>query len=445
MENEMKSCDVVIAGAGVAGCLAARDLAAAGHSVLVLENRGRKKMGHDWWDTVDCEVFDEVGLAFPGNDEIAKSYEFTVYTPVGGIGATVKMPACKVNIERKPFARRLISEAEKAGAEFVFRATVENPIIENGQTIGLSYKNKDGKSKNIRAKITMDATGAAGTLRRKMPDGYGFVPVLKRGEFVVTYREIREDLRPDGKSILVIGKYKGAQWLSRGHNGMVDIMACTLDEAGRMDPKKVALEIIEREGGVGGKCLRGGYYERIPLRRGFDSFVAPGFMLIGDSACTCNPMNGSGISSGLRSASIAAKTAHHALVSGGLDIADLWSYNHEYKITQDVLFAKLFMLQQFINNESDDNIHSVFNCGMFDPDKFWELEHQIDLHSNINKIPKVLKLLDRPVFLTRMSFTFALLLLLEKHYLNFPKTYNPRTFREWRNRTRLLFDMIPKV
>jgi len=52
--------DVVIAGAGIAGCQLARDLGRLGHSVAIVERRERGHLGHDWWDSVALEVFPEV-------------------------------------------------------------------------------------------------------------------------------------------------------------------------------------------------------------------------------------------------------------------------------------------------------------------------------------------------------------------------------------------------
>jgi digeranylgeranylglycerophospholipid reductase len=441
----MKNADIVIAGAGVAGCIAARDLAAKGHSVLVLEKNKTAGLGHDWWDSVEVSAFKEANFPLPQPPELMKSFKFDVRSPVGDTGMKAVMPASAVNIDRKPFAKRLLAAAGNAGAKIVERTEIIGPVMEDGILKGVTARHAGGKTATYKASICIDATGSAGAIRTKMPAGYGFDPDISRSSFVVTYREIRPNTRPGGSSPLVIGAHGGAIWLSRDQGDNVDAFACVLDRSGRPDPKEVLYRFIHREGGVGKEILRGGYYERIPVRRGFDSFVAPGFMLIGDSACMANPLNGSGISASMRAASFAAKTAHRALVQGNSGIAALWPYNTAYKRSQDMKFAKLHLMQKFLFAEPEQNLHRLLCMNIMPPDSLWNSEDQLDASKGLEKLPKILPLLDDPSFLARLAYVFILIGALEKHYLSYPETYEPDKFKAWQKQTRKLFNSILKV
>lgn len=437
---KQKRYDVVIAGAGVAGCLAARDLARMGRSALVVESGGPDTLGHDWWDTVEADIFERVGFPPPPPGELMRPMRSTIRTPLKTTGVTVEMPPTHINIDRKLFAQRLYGAALEAGAEFVFGARAQGPVFDGEKADGIDYVGRNGRRETVRADIVVDATGAAGALRAKMPNRHGFEPRLKRADFVVTWREIRADTSNQGRSILVVDD--GAQWVCRSQEGMVDVFACFFDIPGRRDPREETVKLMERERGVGDKILRGGYGAKIPVRRGLDSFVAPGFMLIGDSACMANPMNGSGVTTALLAASIAAKTAAAALERRSFTTADLWPYNVEYKRAQDGKFAKLYMLQQLMLGEPKEHLHYFMSRGILPPDGFWNAENSVSIR-NLDRFPRAISLLARPTFFGRAAVTFALAELLEQHYKRFPEKFDPGAFKAWRRAVRLLLQLAP--
>jgi flavin-dependent dehydrogenase len=190
--------------------------------------------------------------------------------------------------------------------------------------------------------------------------------------------------------------------------------------------------------------LRGGARARIPVRRAFDSCVAPGLMLIGDSACMANPLNGSGITSAMWAAHLAAKTALRALANDRVDTGALWPYNAAYKRTQDAKFAQLHLLLKMLVAEPREHFHEFVKRGIFAPTDFWDIEDLLNPADNLHRLPKILTLMDHPAFFARMSATFALMKILEQHYLNYPLVYRESTFRKWREGTMLLFKLVPR-
>jgi flavin-dependent dehydrogenase len=438
-----KQYDVFVAGAGVAGCLFARDMARLGHSVLVAERHGRDELGHDWWDTVESDIFEKVGLEPPSGPELVFSYDWIVVSPAGETGTRVKMPATKINIDRKLFARRLVEEAEAAGADMAYNCVTLGPVFDGRFVTGARVKTPDGNEQTIEAKLSIDASGYKGALRAHIPEGYGFRPHLRRIDLVHAYREIREDTsNGGGRSILVVGRHNGAQWVSRDGKGLVDVFACALDVPGHADPKGIVNELVATEGGMGA-VMRGGYAERIPIRRAFDSLVAPGLMLIGDSACMCNPLNGSGVSSSLWAAHLAAKAAHKALERGRVDIPDLWAYNADYKRTKDFKFVKLYFLQQFIYTEPREHFHEFLNGGLMQPDGFWDIDEQLQQPPKLEQLPHLAGALRNPGFAARAAATFGLLQAAGLHFKNYPRQYSETSFKSWRLMNRALLRMIP--
>ena len=57
--------EIIVAGAGHGGLVAALKLAELGHKVTVYEKFGRENLGHDQKDPVDASFFDYAGITYP--------------------------------------------------------------------------------------------------------------------------------------------------------------------------------------------------------------------------------------------------------------------------------------------------------------------------------------------------------------------------------------------
>ena len=441
-DGQQADVEVVVAGGGVGGTLIARDLARAGHEVLVLERRARGAVGHDWWDSVDARVFDEVGLDRPTLPERAVGgFQFLVRGPDGSAYTPNIMPPETLNVDRKRLAQRLLGEAEAAGATIRDRTAVRSPLIEGGRVVGLMTRSR-GRDEPLRARLTVDATGVDAVLRAHMPGGLGFRRHLRPGEVFRTYREIRRDTAPGKRSIVVVGEEGGAQWLSRQPDGLVDLFAGCPDEPGRGNPRQLLAELVRTEGGVSDELVRGGQGARIPIRRAFDSFVAPGFLLVGDAACMANPLNGSGIGSTLRAARFAAAAAHRALSQGRVDPETLWSYNAAYQRGQGASFAKLHLLQAVLLDENVHAVHALLQRRILPPDSLWTMDQQFTPRGLARRLPRMvagaLTMPHHPGFLSRLGMAIGLMLRTEACYKAYPEHFDPSTFARWQRRRQRL-------
>ena len=65
--------DLVVVGAGCAGCVAARRTAERGFKVLLLDRSPRAELGHPWVNGVERTVFGRLGIAAPSGEETMPS------------------------------------------------------------------------------------------------------------------------------------------------------------------------------------------------------------------------------------------------------------------------------------------------------------------------------------------------------------------------------------
>ncbi|MFA6450338.1 MAG: NAD(P)/FAD-dependent oxidoreductase [bacterium] len=438
--------DVVIAGAGVAGCLAARDLAKLGYQVAVVERQPREHMGHDWWDSVHLDVFEEVGLPAPEPPELMVPTGLTIaFSPLETVKMTVPANYEKTNIDRRPFAQRLIKYAEDAGARLFFKTAVLAPILENGAVKGLIARDKDKNELRFNGRITIDASGITAALRKKTSDDYGYTRFIDRSEMFVTHREIRPNTDGSEANTMVFGKNNGVIWVKRGQPGLVDVFAGVINFKGRVVPREIVGEILDSEKGIGPKIIRGGYGAPIPVRRCFDSFVAPGLILAGDSACQCNPIDGSGICSSLRAASFAAKTIHASLSNGAADVESLWPYNAAYIRTQGAKFAALHIVQKFMTAIPKPSMESLFSRGIISPKVFWGGGSVQASGSKFSMILKMLKLIDKPALIGDLMKMGKTVKEIDAHYKNYPEKFDAAQFESWRRHTEELFSRFKPV
>jgi flavin-dependent dehydrogenase/intein/homing endonuclease len=172
--------DVIIAGGGMAGLITAASIgyhSRAKARVLVVDRNRESEPGkktNNGWTCGDATskrsldyLADHVGIRY-GSPELEH--------PVSGVYVYSPDRKTKVLFEgegflfnRKLAPRRQVNDARKLGAEFLFGATAERLLSEDGYVTGVSGRKADGSTFGLTAKVVIDATGSSSTLRRFMP------------------------------------------------------------------------------------------------------------------------------------------------------------------------------------------------------------------------------------------------------------------------------------
>jgi digeranylgeranylglycerophospholipid reductase len=318
--------DVVIAGAGPAGAQCARDLAARGYDVVVLETesedefprQSNKSTGGTFPSMLSAfGIPDDVVMNFTDSVVIESPNEYFVQEQAGGV------------LDFGAFKLFLVEEGRERGAEYRFDARVTGPVTEGGEVVGARYNG----SKEVYGEVVIDATGPSAPLAKALG-----VSELRREkqaigieyefEGVAVDHEGYADLT-DAMMLRLDHEYApgGYSWLFHTGEDTAKVGLCYIQndsyrqyaETDRTvdgylqhwletDPRFDDAERIE------GRQHRGSAHIQPPGSLSTDSFMA-----IGDTVPTIDPLWGEGIHKGMRSGRAAAITVDHCLIPEEVD------------------------------------------------------------------------------------------------------------------------------
>lgn len=171
--------DVIIAGGGMAGLITAASIGR--HSkqrarVLVIDRNQESEPGkktHNGWTCGDATskrsldyLAEHVGIrySYPELEHPVKGVY--VYSPDRETKVLFEGEGYLFN--RKLLPRRQVQDAKKLGAEFMFGATVEKLLSEDGYVTGVAGRTADGTTFKLSSKVVIDATGSSSVLRRSL-------------------------------------------------------------------------------------------------------------------------------------------------------------------------------------------------------------------------------------------------------------------------------------
>jgi digeranylgeranylglycerophospholipid reductase len=367
------SFDVVVAGAGPAGGQCARDLAARGYDVVVLETepedgfprQSNKSTGGTFPsmltsfgvpDDVVMQFTDEVVIESP-NDHFARRQPGAV-------------------LEFADFKRFLVADGRERGATYRFDARVSKPVMEGGEVVGVRY---DG-DREVYGDVVVDATGPAAPLatalgvsdlereRQAIGIEYEFEGVdLDHPEYAdltdAMMLRLDHEYAPGGYSWIF---HTGADTAKVGvcfiQNGSYRRYATAdrtvdgyLDHWLETDPRFADATRLA------GKQHRGSAHIQPPGRMSTDNFLA-----IGDTVPTIDPLWGEGIHTCMQSGRAAAAAIDHCLTPDDPDTSadrlavydDLWHRDVGPNIDSRLLMTELLY---FASNDRYDRLLADLN------------------------------------------------------------------------------------
>ncbi|WP_436345305.1 digeranylgeranylglycerophospholipid reductase [Natronorubrum sp. FCH18a] len=318
--------DVVIAGAGPAGGQCARDLAARGYDVVVLESESEDEFPRQS-NKSTAGTFPSMMASFGVPDDVVMQYTDSVVLESPTEHFVYEQPGAV--LEFADFKRFLVEDSRADGAEYRFDARVTAPITENDEIVGVRYNGDE----EVYGEIVIDATGPAAPLAKKL----GVVDLKRENHAIgIEYEFEGIDIDRPGFADLHDAMMLrldhelapgGYSWIFHTGEDTAKVGLCYIQNDSHeqyardgyaiddylnhwmeTDPRFANAERLE------GKQHRGSAHIQMPGRMHTDRFMA-----IGDTVPTVDPLWGEGINKCMKSGRMAAIAADSCLKHGNVE------------------------------------------------------------------------------------------------------------------------------
>lgn len=309
--------DVLIAGAGPAGAVAATVLARAGARVLVLDRARfpRHKLCGDTVNPGALAVLRRLRLAGATTGGIA--IDGMIVTGPSGVRIDGRYERVQGRaLPRADLDAALAAAAADAGARLEHGVLVRGPIVdESSRVAGLVISGRDGRAIRIPARLVIAADGRHSRIARTL--GLSRSPAHPRRWAVGAYFSDVGGLSSCGEMHVRAGHYIGVAPLP---GGLANACVVTADRAGLAHPSSFLLQVLRADPQLRARFdaarLVGDAVSLGPLAVDCRVAGAPGLLLAGDASGFVDPMTGDGLRFAFRGAELAALEAMHALEHG---------------------------------------------------------------------------------------------------------------------------------
>ncbi len=444
--------DVIIVGGGPAGVSSAISIAKNGFKVVIIDKKNRNDIGEKTCgDAIDkaalMRVKDKIGIELPFENEISDVIS-KMSIAANDINTKVSLDAPGYQIKRLEYGQRLLKEAIDLGVVIIPNSPVRGIIYENGYINGVTYYENSIK-KELRAKFTIDASGAYAVIRKSLPDELlvdGMTKSLSDDQVWPTYREIIK-LRDDKKShnfkeeivLMFDDDYPppGYFWIFSEGEGYLNIGIGweKTQNLGKLKDKlrfelgkyykREDYEVIKKGGG------------QIPFRPPFDSLVFNGGALAGDAACMVHPVTAEGHGPALDTGVNLGLAISNALKNDRRDKESIWDYNISVAKHYGRKHMEAHMMKLMLRNIGGNGLKFLIKRDILSDEQLnliFAGEELGDAVTNYELIKKIIKLLYKPKLLWELVKLIKGLRKVDEIYLEYPiESIELKNWRRKRN------------
>lgn len=325
----MPSPEVLIAGAGPAGALAALILARAGVRVSLVDRARfpRDKLCGDTVNPGAVAILRRLGLA-DRLERRAIPVDGMVVTGPGGVSVTGQYGSGgEAGVRGWALRRRdldvaLVAAATAAGAQLEEGVVVRGPLVEGGgagpHVRGLIVRRTDGRTAHLPAPVTIAADGRRSPVATAL--GLSRATPSPRRWVVGGYVDGVDGLGTYGEMHVREDHYIGVAPLP---GGLANVCVVSAQRSRFARPDALWRETIATDPVLGERCI-GARFVGPPVSSGpmgVDATEAgcAGLLLAGDAAGFIDPITGDGLRFALRGGELAAETALWMLAHGVRD------------------------------------------------------------------------------------------------------------------------------
>ncbi|MBI5772554.1 MAG: tryptophan 7-halogenase [Verrucomicrobia bacterium] len=338
--------DVLIIGAGPAGCAAGIVLAEHGHRVLILEREKfpRYHIGESLIPFT-YQPMERLGLIPKMRASCnQKKYSVQFVQPNGRASQPFYFfnrydkdtVAQTWQVLRSEFDEMVLHHARSKGVEVIEEITVKELLREGGRVVGVRAQKKSGETVEFRAPITLDCTGKESftAVRNgwRMKD-----PYLNKVAVWTYYKgSKREPGIDEGQTTVAFVPDKGWFWHIPQHNDMVSVGVVAegkyLTRGGVKDPKAIFHREVEEnlwiKDHLSVGASTGDYYVTSEYSYHSRHCGCEGLLLVGDAFAFLDPVFSSGLMLAFKSGVMAGDEIHKAILEKDFSPERFAGYAH---------------------------------------------------------------------------------------------------------------------
>jgi len=447
----MEKFDVLVVGAGTAGCLAAKTAAEKGLKVCVIDSKKKENIGAKiCGDALGEHHLKTLGLEKPKGDELEKKIEgVQIFSPDLNTVFTIEdKDFVGYILNRRLFGQWLLNKAIDKGALLMESTQFLEPVFDGGFVVGGKVKSA-GKTIQLMSKVVVDASGFAGAVRQKLPNEMGIENKIENEDVEACYREIRQ-LKQEDENTKYCEIYLNSEvtpggytWIfpKRGAKVNVGLGICMRGKF--PNPKKQLYKHILSKPQFEGSLLLSGGAWWDPTRRPLDNMVGNGVILTGDAASLVNPIHGGGIGPSMLSGFFAGKKIAEALENGEPTQSSLWGYNRMYMDSYGKKQASLDIFRMFLISSNDEDLNYGMNYKLVTENDVLKASMGDEFHLNVTEAAtRVFRGRKRLGFLRKLKTTIDMMRQVRVHYDDYPNS--PEDFEAWRLKTVELIELGKK-
>ena len=350
--------DVVVVGAGPAGAFAAKEAAAQGAKVLLLDRRKEIGAPVRCGEGLGAGIEEELGFKVPKDAIDAYINAAELYGPNGKKLEVRNETSKGYIIDRKKFDKFLVEEAARAGAEVLVKTRIDDLKKEGSKFVGV-VGNSMGEKFEANAKVIIAADGGESLIARKA--GINSLSTLSETDFGVEYEMVGVDVK-DAIEIYFSNVFapRGYAWVfPKGKDSAnVGVGVDGLHGNAVFFLKKFLEAYKERFENAKIVAIKGGI---ITVTMYIDELVKQNLMVVGEAAHQVDPVHGGGMALSMEAGSIAGKVAG-TYVTQNKDIFYLQEYKKEWDKRKRKTFESRLKLRQVLEKMSDEDLNAIFNA-----------------------------------------------------------------------------------
>lgn len=354
------STDMVVVGAGPAGCTTAKTAAELGADVLLLEEHPIPGTPVFCGEGITVKTLVDAGLKPEPpliNEPIMKA---NIYSPNGKRVTITKGRVLGYTINRNVFDELLAKNAVAAGVRLMVNTCVREVTKNNGVVVGVKAVNRiDGEHFNIKSKIVIGADGHASIIRRSALATPYFKSFGVCAQYTLSGLNIQE---PDAIEIWLSRKYAPGSyaWVFPKSRTVANVGVSIrakqatkpailyLQDFISQSPRLRQGTMIYKTGGI---C---------PFTGTLDKIVDDGVMLVGDAAGQIIPMTGAGIGSAISAGIIAGSVAAKAIQGDNTSKAVLEEYSKTFNSRWDKVIKGSKKMLDLFDDLNDKDLNTLF-------------------------------------------------------------------------------------